>query len=203
MTRHLRRLATLLRWRRFQSELDEEMRIHQEMMREDSAARGSFGNASLARSESRDVWLPPALHDVVQDVRFAARFFVRDWRFSLLALFVLGLGIGVNNMLFTILNAHTIRGLPIERPDRVLYISTIDVQSRPAGMSFPDFRDLRAATGAFADLAAFLNTSITIGDDGRAPERVAGAYLTANAFDVVAARPVTGRAACRSRTSAT
>jgi len=194
MTRLLQRLAILLRWRRFQSELDEEMRIHEEMMREDSATRRTFGNAVLARSESRDVWLPAALQDVVQDVRFAARFFVRDWRFSLLALFVLGLGIGVNNMLFTILNAHTIRGLPIEQPDRVLYISTIDVQSRPAGMSFPDFRDLRATTAAFADLAAFLNASITVGDEGRAPERVAAAYLTANAFDVVAARPVAGRA---------
>src|SRR5262245_46335658 len=194
MTKLLRRLAILLRWRRFQSELDEEMRIHEEMTREDSATRRTFGNAVLARSESRDVWLPPALQDVVQDVRFAARFFVRDWRFSLLALFVLGLGIGVNNMLFTILNAHTIRGLPIAEPDRVLYISTIDGQSRPAGMSFPDFRDLRATTAAFADLAAFLNASITIGDEGRAPERVAAAYVTANAFDVVAARPVAGRA---------
>jgi putative ABC transport system permease protein len=147
----------------------------------------------LARSEAHDVWLPPALQGVVQDVRFAARFFARDWRFSMLALFVLGLGIGVNNMLFTILNAHTIRGLPIGQPDRVLYLSTVDPQNRQGGMSFPDLRDLRTSTQSFSNLAAFVNASVTIGDEGRAPERVDGAYLTANAFDVVAAQPIAGR----------
>ena len=194
MTRLLQRLAIVLRWRRFQAELDEEMRLHEEMMRQDSATPRAFGNGLLARSEARDVWLPPALQGIVQDVRFGARFFVREWRFSLIALLVLGLGIGINNMLFTILNAHTIRGLPIDQPDRVLYLSTVDLQNRPGGMSFPEFRDLQTATRTFADLAAFVNASVTIGDEGRAPERVDGAYLTASAFDVVGVQPTTGRA---------
>jgi predicted permease len=192
--RLLQRLAILLRWRRFQSELDEELRLHEEMTREALGNSRRFGNRLLARSEAHDVWLPPAIQDVVQDVRFAGRFFARDWRFSMLALFVLGLGIGVNNMLFTILNAHTIRGLPIDRADRVLYVSTVDPQNRPGGMSFPDLRDVKAATQSFANLAAFVNTSVTIGDEGRAPERVDGAYLTANTFDVIAAQPIAGRA---------
>ena len=72
-----------------------------------------------------------------QDIRFAARLLVKDRRFTLVSLLVLGLGIGINNMLFTILNAHTIRGLPIDQPDRVLYVSTIDDQNRARGLSFP------------------------------------------------------------------
>jgi putative ABC transport system permease protein len=192
--RLLQRLAILLRWRRFQSELDEELRLHEEMTREALGHSRPFGNGLLARSEAQDVWLPPSIRDVVQDVRFAARFFARDWRFSMLAVFVLGLGIGVNNMLFTILNAHTIRGLPIEQADRVLYVSTIGPQNRPGGMSFPDLRDVRASTQSFSSLAALVNAQVTIGDEGRAPERVNGAYLTAAAFDVVGARPLAGRA---------
>jgi putative ABC transport system permease protein len=205
MGKLLRRLAVLLRLRRFESELAEELQFHYEMkVRElDSqspgppdvhvAARRTLGSAVLARNESRDVWVWPALQDVAQDVRFAARLLARERRFTLVAVLVLGVGIGVNNMLFTILNAHTIRGLPIDEPDRVLYVSTVDVQNRPRGVSFPDFNDLRAATQTFSAIAAFVNVPVTIGEEGRAPERVDGAYLTAHAFDIVKIKPIAGR----------
>jgi predicted permease len=147
-----------------------------------------------ARNESRDVWVWPALQDVAQDVRFAARLLARERRFALVAVLVLGVGIGVNNMLFTILNAHTIRGLPIDEPDRVLYVSTVDVQNMPGGVSFPDLTDLRAATQTFSAIAGFANVPVTIGEEGRAPERVGGAYLTAHAFDIVKVKPIAGRA---------
>ena len=55
--RLLQRLAILLRWRRFQSELDEEMRFHEQMLRDDGAAPRTFGNPILARNEAR---APPA-----------------------------------------------------------------------------------------------------------------------------------------------
>src|SRR6185295_5105579 len=100
---------------------------------------------------------------------FAARFFVRDWRFSLMALFVLGLGIGVNTMLFTVLNAHTIRGLPIERPDRVVYVSSLDDRRADRGVSYPDFEDFRASTTLSKGFGAFVNAPVVLGDDGLAP----------------------------------
>jgi putative ABC transport system permease protein len=55
-----------------------------------------------------------SLHDLAQDVRFAARLLLKDRAFTAVAILALGLGIGVNNTLFTILNAFCIRGLPIE-----------------------------------------------------------------------------------------
>ena len=58
------------------------------------------------------------------------------------AVFVLGIGIGVNNMLFTILNAHTIRGLPIPQSGRVFFISSVDDQGADRGVSFADFEDI-------------------------------------------------------------
>ncbi len=128
-----------------------------------------------------------------QDIRFAARLLVKDRRFTLVSLLVLGLGIGINNMLFTILNAHTIRGLPIDQPDRVLYVSTIDDQNRARGLSFPELEDLRTAAQSFSGIAAFVNAQVTVGDEGRAPDRVEGAYLTANVFDVIHTRPIRGR----------
>ena len=205
MGKLLRRLAVLLRWRRLELDLDEELQTHREMARLDSHPPGIYLSrspaavssttpyAALTRNRSRDVWLWPPLQDVMQDFRFAARLLGKDRRFTFVVLMVLGLGIGINNMLFTVLNAHTIRGLPIDRPDRVLFLSTVDETGRPGGLSYPEVTDLRAATNSFASIAAFVNTAATIGDDGRAPERQDGAYLTSNAFEVVGARPLAGR----------
>jgi predicted permease len=205
MGRSWRRLMVLLRWRRFEAELAEELVLHDQMKREELRSQGvdpaeiqtatmrAFGPAELARNQSRDVWLWPGFQDATQDIRFAARLMIKDRRFTLVSLLVLGLGIGINNMLFTILNAHTIRGLPIEQPERVLYVSTVDDQNRPAGLSFPELTDLESATQSFTGIAALVNRQAAIGDEGRAPERVGSAFVTANAFDLVHSRPVAGR----------
>jgi predicted permease len=205
MGRWWRRLSLLVRWRRFEAELGEELQVHEQMKREELQRQGvgaadlhsatirAFGPADLAKNQSRDVWLRPSLRDATQDIRFAARLLVRDRRFTLVSLLVLGLGIGINNMLFTILNAHTIRGLPIDQPERVLYLSTIDDQNRPGGLSFPEWDVLRSATQSFTGLAAFVNRPVSVGEDGRPPERVEGAYATTDTFDIVNARPIAGR----------
>ena len=190
MGRLHRRLAVLLRWRRFQADLDQELRVHREMARLD---QNQVAYPALARERSRDVWLSPPLQDVMQDVRFAVRLLGKDRRFTVVALMVLGLGIGINNMLFTVLNAHTIRGLPIDRPDRVLYLSTVDEAGRPGRLSYPELTELRAASLSVTAIAAFVNIAAPVADDGRVPERQDGAHLTANAFDVVGARPLAGR----------
>jgi putative ABC transport system permease protein len=201
----LRRLTVLLRWRQFEAELGEELRLHEQMKREElqtagvhpshlrAATHRALGPASLAHSQSRDVWVWPAVQDVVLDVRFAARLLARDFRFTFVSLFILGLGIGINNMLFTILNAHTIRGLPIAQSDRVLYVSTVDVRNRPQGISLPELDDLTASAQSFAGLGAFANAAVTVGDEGHAPERVDAAYLTATALGVIGAKPIAGR----------
>ena len=205
MGKLLRRLTVLLRWRQFEAELGEELRLHEQMKREElqtagvdpsrlrAAAHRALGPASLAHSQSRDVWLWPGVQDVVLDVRFAARLLARDFRFTFVSLFILGLGIGINNMLFTILNAHTIRGLPIAQADRVLYVSTVDVRNRPQGISLPELDDLTASAQSFAGLGAFANAAVTVGDEGHAPERVDAAYLTATALGVIGVKPIAGR----------
>jgi predicted permease len=105
---------------------------------------------------------------------------------------VLGLGIGVNNMMFTLIYAHTMRGLPIERADRVLYISTVDDRSPDRPLSYPELVDIQSAS-TFRGIAAYASAPMTVGDTGRAPDRFEGAYVTANAMDVIGRNPVLGR----------
>lgn len=62
---------------------------------------------------------------VWQDVRFGARVLLRDRGFTLAAVLLLGLGLGVNTTVFTIVNAVNLRGLPVERADQILQINVI------------------------------------------------------------------------------
>lgn len=55
-----------------------------------------------------------------QDVRFAGRLLVKDKWFTLVAAAAPGLGIGVNNTVFTFVNAVLIRGLPFDNPRQIV-----------------------------------------------------------------------------------
>ncbi len=157
------------------------------------AARRAFGGVDQLKSVYRDQRGLPVVEALAQDARFALRLLRRDRGFTITAVFVLGIGIGVNNMFFTIVNAHTIRGLPIARASRVVYISTFDDRNRDLGLSVPDFVDLREGIRAFASLAAFTNGPATVAGDGSAADRLTATFLSANAFDLIGVRPVLGR----------
>ena len=86
----------------------------------------------------------PLTDTLLQDLRFALRLLRRDRAYAITALLVLGLGIGVNNMLFTILNAHTIRGLPIRGVERAFHSTN---QSSAAGLAAQALATARAPFG--------------------------------------------------------
>jgi predicted permease len=151
-----------------------------------AAARRAFGGVDQMASVYRDQRGLPVLDALALDARLALRLIGRNRGFTLLAVLVLGLGIGVNNMLFTILNAHTIRGLPIPQADRVAFVSTIDARQTERGVSYPDFTDIRDSARTVTGLAAFTSSPAVIADEGRAPDRVEAAFVTANALEVIA-----------------
>ena len=130
---------------------------------------------------------------LMQDIRFAARLLRRDRGFAATAVFVLAVGIGVNNMFFTILYAHTMRGLPIAGADRILYISTFDDRSPDRAVSYEDFTTIRDTARGLDAVAAFSTAPVTIGGDSRAAERLDAVFVSANTFDLIGASPVRGR----------
>ena len=159
-----------------------------------AAARRAFGNVAQVTDAYRDQRGLPILDALAQDLRFAVRLLRRDRSFAVTAILVLGVGIGVNNMLFTILNAHTIRGLPITRVDRVVYVSTFDDRTPDRGLSQLDFEDLRGAAHDVVTLAAFSSVPMVVAGDDRVADRFEGAFATPNAFAVVGVEPILGRA---------
>src|SRR5258708_8088124 len=120
--------------------------------------------------------------NLMQDLRFAVRLLIKDRWFTSVAVIALALGIGVNATVFTFVNAVLIRGLPFDNPDRIMVVGTRDARNRDRGASYLDFQDWRAATRTFSGLAAYRGQTMNIIDEGRAPERFPGPYLSANSF---------------------
>ena len=202
----LSRFADVILRRSRDNRLDEEIRTHLELLTEEYVARGlsrrdaaqaarrAFGGVQRTREEFREQRGLPLIDAAAQDIRFALRLLARDRTFSVTAVLVLALGIGVNNMLFAILNGHTLRGLPIPDGDRVAFISTVNDRNQDRGLSYPEFEELRGAVQSFSGMVAFAQAPMILSGDGAAAESVDGLYVSGDAFAIAGDRPLLGRA---------
>jgi macrolide transport system ATP-binding/permease protein len=156
------RLLDLVFASRRERRLDEEIRHHLDLLTDQyladgmtpvearQAARRAFGGVEPMKEAYRDQRGLPLVDTLRQDFRFAIRLLNRHRGFAITAILVLGIGIGVNNMLFTMLNAHTLRGLPMPASHRVLWLSTVDDRGRERGLSFADYRDIAGGVQHYA-----------------------------------------------------
>ena len=131
---------------------------------------------------------------MMQDVRFASRMLIKDPWFTLIAVVALGLGIGVNNTVFTFVNAVLLRGLPFEDSAEIVHVSGRNTETgNDGGISWPDYQDMRRRTATFASLGAFRGVTMNLSDSGQPPERVNGVLVSANAFEILRQPPLLGR----------
>jgi len=201
----LRRVWYLLRHRQLEDELEEELTFHREMMRQALEQEGvaadrvaveaqrALGNDALARNHARDVWVWPWLQDISQDIRFAARLLAKERRFTLAAVVALALGIGVTNTVFTIVNTAMFRDLPFDEPERLISIQTQTTRGQGQAASFAEYRDWRDATTTFAGIGASAMAPLSLVDEGLQPERLRGAFVSANTFRLLRVAPLLGR----------
>jgi putative ABC transport system permease protein len=128
-----------------------------------------------------------------QDVRFAVRLLIKDKWFTAVAAIALALGIGVNNAVFTLINAVLIRGLPFDDPARIISIGMTDARARQLGVSRLDFLDWHAQSRSFSELSLVLGSPMNVSDEGRPAEQFQGTYESANLFRLIGQRPLLGR----------
>lgn len=133
------------------------------------------------------------LTDLAHDVRFGIRLLARERGFTTAAVLVLGLGLGIASMQFVLVDAICLRGLPIPRVDRVLFLGARDAQQRDATLSYREFEFIRDHIEGIR-AAAYATAPAVLGDDDRAPDRALAAYVSAPLFDLLGERPRLGRA---------
>lgn len=130
----------------------------------------------------------------MKDFRFALRQLRKTPGFTLIAVLTLGLCIGANTAIFSVINAVLLRPLPYPDPNKLVIISESDANQPNISVSFPDYLDWRAQNRVFEQLAVARRESFNLsGLLGREPEQVSGALVTANFFRVIGLAPQLGR----------
>lgn len=201
----LKYIARKLDRRRAERELDEEIRAHLEMETEEqieagrrpeearSAARRAFGSVAIAREDSRAIWGFASVETLWQDVRYGARMLLKHKGFTVAAVLTLGLGIGANTAIFSLIDAVLLRMLPVDRPEQLYFIQNVGPR-RPDGGAppYPCFARFRAQSRSFTGLAAFTELDLRVRIDGQR-EEVRGQFVSGNYFSLLGVSPALGR----------
>ena len=124
----------------------------------------------------------------MRDVLYSFRQFAKAPGFTFLAVLCLGLGIGVNASIFSVLNSLFLRPMPVVAPDRLVVFS----RNGSPLLSYPDFRDFRDRASTLEGVAASLPTESSLDFDGLAHSAGAEA-VSLNYPEVVGVRPFLGR----------
>ncbi|MEZ5283918.1 MAG: ABC transporter permease [Vicinamibacterales bacterium] len=136
----------------------------------------------------------PFTERIAQDIRHAARRLRRDWPFTLAAAVILGLGVGVNTAVFSIVNTVLLTPRHVPGADRL--VDLYQRGSNPGGLdanSYPAYLDMAAYGDVFASVTA---ASVPLGvqyRDGGSLRPAVVEYATASYPEVLRLRPAVGR----------
>src|SRR5690242_12567667 len=131
----LRKLGSLFRKERLDSDLDAELASHLELAAEEQRRNGlspqearrqamlQLGGVEQSKEEHRDARGLPSLDSVMQDLRYAARPLWRDFGFAIFTVLIIGLGVGASSTVFSVLNGILVRPLPFKDPARLVWVA--------------------------------------------------------------------------------
>jgi predicted permease len=201
----LKYVVKKLNRRRAERELQEEINAHLEMetqekiadglSREESryAAQRAFGSVALTAEDSRAWWGFRGLAELWQDLRYGARVLRKKPGFTCVAVLTLGLGIGANTAIFSLVNTVLLRSLPIAQPEQVVTLNfgTPGRGSFPL-LGYPEYTDYRDRNQVLAGLAAMGMAQVGLSNNGT-NERILGLHVTGNYFSLLGVGAALGR----------
>ena len=206
------RLESLLDRKRNDLLLDEEMQFHLEQqiaenivagMTKDEAryaAMRAFGNPTVLKEETRESWGWIWLDQFAQDLRYGARALAKNPGFTIVAIFAVALGIGVNAGIFSVLNGVALKLLPVPAADQIVSVDQLfsgkihrNVHGEPGLFSYSEYKTYRENNRVFSGLLAYAPFMGEVPLGGETPKPLMGAATSCNFFDVLQERPALGR----------
>ena len=128
-----------------------------------------------------------------QDLRYAVRTLLRRPGFTIIAVLTIMLGIGANTAIFSVVSAVLLRPLPYPDADRLtLLFGTAPGQPRTL-VSITDIAEWRSRSRAFEDIGLERSQSVNLTGTEQ-PDRLVGAFISANMVRILGARVAMGRA---------
>jgi predicted permease len=185
------------------TELDDEVRFHLEMLAQEfrrrgldesearRAARQSFGGVTQMKDAYREQRGLPLIETTLQDIRYGARALGRSPGFAAAALLTLALGIGANAAIFSVVNAVLLQPIPYADPDRIVQMFR-NQGGLASNVDFKRFEFYREHMRSFDAVAAWRGTSFNM-LAGETAEYVPALAVSKEYFQVFAGTPLYGR----------
>ena len=130
--------------------------------------------------------------NLTQDLQFALRMLLKKPLFTLIAILTLALGIGANTAIFSVVNAVLLRGLPYNKADRLILVYGLTPSGDNDAMSIQELEEYRAGMQSVEDFIGLQSQSVNVTGTDR-PDRVRGAFVSANYFQFFNLKPILGR----------
>ena len=132
------------------------------------------------------------LESLMQDLRYAGRALVKNPGFSLVAILTLGLGIGANVTVFSIVNGVLLKPLPFHHPEELVWVAEQRQDGGEMAAAWRNFLDWWAESRSFQGLTAFGQTATTV-LGGSEPAYTPIAFVSRDFWTVFPMSPVVGR----------
>ena len=184
----------------FYSEIESHIRLEEDRLIAEGmaaaeardAARHAFGNITSTREnfyESRH-WL--WWDRLRQDLRYGARSLRKAPGFAIAGALTIGLGVGANTAVFSLVDAVLIQSLAVKNPKELLFLETAGTAGTSGPPPYPCFKRLRSETSSFTEMAAFSSDELRIQVD-RVPEQVMGQVASGSYFELLGVKAALGR----------
>lgn len=184
-----RRLRYLINRRRLDAELESDMEFHREMAAR--AGRSNFGNTLRMREQAREAWGWTWLDRLAQDLSYAARTLLRSPGFTVTAVLVLAIGIGVNVAAFSLFNMVALEPLPVRDPGSLVRLERRSPQSYTSEMPYLSAVFYGSHAKSLKAMIAVLGVPpMQIDDD---VQGTSASFATANYFSELGERAAVGR----------
>ncbi len=156
------------------------------------AARRAFGNVTAAeeRYYERHRWM--WWDEITGDLRFAVRTLRQNAGFAIAAVLTLALGIGANTAIFSLVDRVLLRPLPYPGANQIVSLYGADDQHGGVPLSPATFLDFRSQSTSYSSISAYREMPFNLSANDL-PQRVNGAIVTPDFFDVLGVHPVLGR----------
>ncbi|HLL46118.1 MAG TPA: ABC transporter permease, partial [Longimicrobiaceae bacterium] len=153
-------------------------------------ARLRFGGPGVQKERTRDRDVLPWLESLAADLRYALRSMRSNPGFALVATLSLGLGIGANTAIFSLVDAVMLRALPVDRPEELVQVT----MGGPDDVDFtnPLWEELRDRQDVFAGAFAYSDRRFDLAGGGEV-RPVEGAWVSGGFFGTLGVAPAAGR----------
>jgi predicted permease len=198
-------LRRLWHRRRAEHDLEEEVQAYFDTMVERRMARGltreqarratrlEYGGAGRVREQVREARAGAWIEAAFLDARYASRALRKNPGFAAAATLSLGLGLGANIAIFTLVNTVMLESLAVKDPQGLFFIDNSGGKSvGSSGPPYPCYEILRDHNHYFAGMAAFHEDRFRVTIDG-VEEKMTGQYASGSYFDVLGLRAAAGK----------